>query len=154
MSRGTPWKGVGPKSPAASVASPKVAPAQQEWRLRFSPRILREDLKEIGEAAYAVAKEAIIKKLKQHPNQYGAPLRTPLAGMRKLSVSHVRIVYRVDDDLRQVLIYMIGARRDIWTQDQPEIRERAAELAETIMQEQKAILAKQAGKAPVKRPRK
>lgn len=61
--------------------------------------------------------------------------------MRKLSVSHVRIVYRVDEELRQVRIYMLGARRDIWTHDQPEILERATELAKIIRQEQKSELA-------------
>ena len=121
------------------------------WRLRFSPRIVREDLSEIGDAAFALAKEAITKKLRQHPDQYGVPLRAPLTGMRKLSVSHVRIVYKVDENLREVRVYMLGARRDIWDHDQPEILERAQELANAITHEQKTAAAQ--SKPPKRAPK-
>jgi mRNA-degrading endonuclease RelE of RelBE toxin-antitoxin system len=90
-----------------------------------------------GDAAFSLAKETIVKKFKQHPDQYGVPLRAPLTGVRKLSVLHVRIVYKVDDNLREVCAYMSGARRDIWDHDQPEILERAQELANAITHEQK-----------------
>ena len=63
----------------------------------------------------------------------------------------MRTVYRVDEDLRRVRVYMIGARRDIYTHGQPEIFHRATELANTSILEQKSILAKQRA---VKRPRK
>ncbi|MBX9855098.1 MAG: type II toxin-antitoxin system RelE/ParE family toxin [Gemmatimonadaceae bacterium] len=98
------------------------------WRLRFSPRILREDLPAIGDAAFQIARKAITEKLATAPEQFGAPLRSPLVGMRKLRVQHVRIVYRVDVNRHEVHIFMIGARRDIWVQNQADIVERAEEL--------------------------
>jgi mRNA-degrading endonuclease RelE of RelBE toxin-antitoxin system len=98
------------------------------WRLRFSSRILREDLPDIGDAAFQIARKAIKEKLATDPEQYGSPLRSPLVGMRKLRVSHVRIVYRVDVKRHEVHIFMIGARRDIWVQNQADIVGRAEEL--------------------------
>jgi hypothetical protein len=48
--------------------------------------------------------------------------------MRKMRVSHVRIVYRVDTNRHEVHIFMIGARRDIWVQNRADIVERAEAL--------------------------
>ena len=126
--------------------------AQKPWRLRFSPRIIAEDLDEIGHAAFEGAQDTIRKKLKVAPDQYGGPLRTPLAGMRKLTVSHVRIVYRVFDDLHEVRVYMMGARRDIWDHDQPAILERATEMQRIAAAEQ-AAAAKRASESGRERSR-
>jgi hypothetical protein len=52
--------------------------------------------------------------------------------MRKLSVSHVRIVYMVYEAEHEVRIYMIGARRDSWKEDQQTILDRANELQRQI----------------------
>lgn len=115
--------------------------AGQRWRLRLSPRILAEDLDDIGDDAYETARETIKKKLGSAPNEYGDPLRHPLLGMRKLKVSHVRIVYKVFDDRHEVRVYMIAARRDIWAQDQKRILSRADELAALIVREEEQAAA-------------
>jgi mRNA-degrading endonuclease RelE of RelBE toxin-antitoxin system len=103
------------------------------WRLRYAAQILSTDLPALGEASFAMAKAAILKKLATFPDRYGAPLRTPLGGMRKLRVSNLRIIYKVFPAQREVWIYMIGARRDIWDHDQPEILERAEEIADRML---------------------
>lgn len=103
------------------------------WRLRYAAQILSTDLPALGEASFAMAKAAILKKLATFPDRYGAPLRTPLGGMRKLRVSNLRIIYKVFPAQREVWIYMIGARRDIWDYDQPEILERAQALADSVL---------------------
>lgn len=111
---------------------PKRRAAVGPWQLRFSPKVLSDDLPTLGAAAFALAKSAILKKLAVSPDQYGAPLRRPLQGMRKLSVSHVRVVYQVFHDTREVRVYMIRARRDIWDHDQPEIMARAHRVIASI----------------------
>ncbi len=97
------------------------------WTVLFSERILKEDLDEVGHAAFDVAKNAIEKKLKIAPDQYGANLHHPLHGFRKLKSSDVRIVYRVEVSTSRVLVLMIGNRRDIWESEQAEILERYEE---------------------------
>ena len=92
--------------------------------MRYSPRLLTEDLRAVGHAAFELAKEIIDKKLTLAPEQYGAPLGKPLLGLRKLKASDVRIVYRVDVAAREVLVLMIGNRRDIWAEFQLEILDR------------------------------
>jgi len=94
------------------------------WTVRFSERVVKEDLDDVGHAAFAVARAAIEKKLKTAPDQYGANLHHPLHGFRKLKSSDIRIVYRVDPAKSDVLVLMIGNRRDIWESEQAEILER------------------------------
>lgn len=100
------------------------------WRLRFSPRILSEDLPDIGSAAFENAKKAILKKLPAAPHQYGEPLHAPLHGLFKLSVSHVRVAYHVEDAAHEVWVLMIADRKTIWDHRQSDIHERLAEERE------------------------
>jgi len=74
-----------------------------------------------------MARKAIDKKLKVAPDQYGESLHDPLHPLRKLKASHIRIVYRVNPEAAEVLILMIGDRRDIWDTEQTEILERYEE---------------------------
>lgn len=107
---------------AADRSDADVDPAAATpWRIRFAEAILTEDLAGIGHAALAVAKSVIDKKLKVAPEHYGARLHKPLHGLWKLKTSHVRIVYHVEVALHEVWVLMIGARRDIWNEDQDTI---------------------------------
>ncbi|CAN5507799.1 hypothetical protein BH09GEM1_BH09GEM1_16180 [soil metagenome] len=110
------------KPPASQADRPPVAP----WHLRYATHILTDDIDEVGHAALALARTACEKKLAAAPEQYGAPLHHPLHGLRKLSVSHVRIAYHVEVESHEVWILMIGNRRDIWDEDQGEILDRLA----------------------------
>ena len=114
--------GKGAKASAAPADRPAVAP----WRLRYSARILTDDIDEVGHAALVLARTACEKKLGAAPELYGAPLHHPLHGLRKLSVSHVRIAYHVEVEAHEAWILMIGNRRNIWDEDQGEILERLA----------------------------
>ncbi len=111
------------KAPPASSAS-----GEAPWRIRFAKRILHEDLREIGHAAYETAKRAIDKKLRTHPEQYGEPLRAPLQGIVKLRVSHVRIAYHLERSAHEVWILMIGDRGVIWKHNEKDILRRLDEM--------------------------
>jgi mRNA-degrading endonuclease RelE of RelBE toxin-antitoxin system len=89
--------------------------------------VLEEDVDEVGHAALALARTACEKKLAVDPEGYGAALHSPLHGLFKLKASHVRIAYHVETAAREVWVLMIGDRRDIWDQDQPEILDRLAD---------------------------
>ena len=94
------------------------------WSISYSPRVLEEDLPDVGHAAFRIARKAINKKLKIAPESYGENLHHPLHGFRKLKSSHIRIVYRVDVEAMRVLVLMIGDRKEIWDTDQSEILSR------------------------------
>lgn len=108
--------------------APAGGGAEPPWRLRFSPRILSDDLRGLGHDAYAVARAAIDKKLRREPRQYGELLRPPLKGLYKLKASHVRVVYHVDEAAREVWILMISDRRVIWDRRQKETLGRLARM--------------------------
>jgi mRNA-degrading endonuclease RelE of RelBE toxin-antitoxin system len=95
--------------------------AATPWRIRLAEAILTKDLAGIGHAALVVARGVIDKKLKVAPEQYGVRLHKPLHGLWKLKTSHVRIVYHVEVAAHEVWVLMIGARRDIWDEDQEAI---------------------------------
>lgn len=97
------------------------------WGLRFSPRILAEDLKKIGHTGFALARKAIDEKLTTAPLQYGSPLRHPLHGLLKLKVSHLRVAYYVDVAARDVWILMIADRKSVWTKGQGDILDRLSD---------------------------
>jgi mRNA interferase RelE/StbE len=98
------------------------------WSLRFSRRIIDEDLRSIGHDAFERARRAIDRKLRQDPIGYGAPLRHALTGLYKLKASHLRIVYHVLPDRREVWILMIADRDAIWDRHQPEVLNRLNEM--------------------------
>lgn len=130
--------------------APSDAPAATPWKVRFSPRLLREDYDEVGHAAFEVARTAINRKLKVDPAGYGASLRSPLQGLYKLKASHVRIVYHIEEKKHEVWVLMIGGRRDIRDEDQGEIIERLGE--ERVADRERASVANAAAKK--RRPRR
>jgi len=96
--------------------------------LRFSARILSEDLPGIGHDAFHTTKRAIEKKLRVDPHGYGEGLRPPLAGLYKLKASHLRVAYHVEDAAHEVWILMIADRRVIWDRHEPDILGRLGQL--------------------------
>jgi mRNA-degrading endonuclease RelE of RelBE toxin-antitoxin system len=141
-----------PPSPAPSGGrAPKGATTPTPWRLRFSARIIDEDLDDIGRAAFDVAMAAIDKKLRVDPHQYGDGLGPPLAGLMKLKASHVRIAYHVVDDAHEVWVLMLGDRQDIWKRREGDILERLATVKTRIVDEARRRSAAVEKKAP--RPR-
>lgn len=111
----------------AQGPAPSIPPEQKPWRLRYSERILDEDIDEVGHAALAFARTACEKKLAKDPEGYGDPLRDPLHGLFKLKASHVRIAYHIQAAAHEVWVLMMGNRRDIWDHDQATILDRMEE---------------------------
>lgn len=118
----------GSRRSSTDPAQPPRGAADQgaAWKLFFSPRILTEDLSEIGHAAYETAKKAIQKKLPVAPDQYGDGLGPPLAGLWKLKASHVRVAYHIEISAHEVWVLMIGDRDVIWDRHEDEILARLA----------------------------
>jgi mRNA-degrading endonuclease RelE of RelBE toxin-antitoxin system len=100
------------------------------WRLKFSSRIVEEDLGNIGHAAYETAKKAIRKKLPVDPHQYGEGLRPPLDGIYKLKSANIRVAYHIEEAAHEVWVLMMADRRVIWDRHEDEILGRVTVLRE------------------------
>jgi mRNA-degrading endonuclease RelE of RelBE toxin-antitoxin system len=107
-------------------AQPESSPEAQPWHVRLF-RTVDDDARRIGHAGLAVAKDAILKKLATQPELYGEPLRAPLHPLRKLRVSHLRIVYYIDGDRREVWIVKIADRQEVY-EHEAQIMERFEQL--------------------------
>jgi mRNA-degrading endonuclease RelE of RelBE toxin-antitoxin system len=114
--KGSRGSGKAPDRPLRDAADEGDA-----WRLFFSPRILTEDLNDIGHAAYATARKAIQKKLPVAPDQNEDGLGPPLTGLWKLKSSHVRVAYHIEMSAREVWVLMIADRDVIWDRYEAEI---------------------------------
>lgn len=120
---------------AGSSRAPAAGQAPVPWKIRYSERIIDEDLDDLGRAAYDVATSAIDKKLKVDPQQYGRGLGPPLVGLYKLKSSHVRVAYHIEEAAHEVWVLMLGDRQDIWKTRQGDILERLQTVKSRITRE-------------------
>lgn len=74
-------------------------------------RAIREKLPEA--VAFAVI-DFITGPLLENPKRVGAPLRGELEGIWSARRGTYRVLYRVDDDNREVMVLRVGHRRDIY----------------------------------------
>ncbi|MDH3259791.1 MAG: type II toxin-antitoxin system RelE/ParE family toxin [Acidimicrobiia bacterium] len=77
-------------------------------------RTIRESLPEA--VAFAVI-DLITGPLLDNPRRIGAPLRDELAGVWSARRGTYRVLYRIDDDRREVIVLRIGHRRDVYRPD-------------------------------------
>lgn len=74
-------------------------------------RAIRETLPE----AVAVAViDFITGALLDAPTKVGAPLRAELQGVRSARRGTYRVLYRIDDENREVIVLRVGHRRDVY----------------------------------------
>ena len=74
-------------------------------------RVISETLPEA--VAFAVI-DFITGPLLQNPRRVGAPLRGELEGILSARRGTYRVLYRVDEQNREVIVLRIGHRRDIY----------------------------------------
>ena len=77
-------------------------------------RAIREKLPEA--VAFAVV-DFITGALLDNPRRVGAPLRGALEGVWSARRGTYRVLYRVDDESKEVIVLRIGHRRDVYRLD-------------------------------------
>ena len=82
------------------------------FTLRYHPDVRKVDLPLLDERTKNQIRNAIEKRLRTAPQDYGTPLRKTLKGYWKLRVGNYRIVYRISDS--EVWILGICNRRDVY----------------------------------------
>lgn len=82
------------------------------WRVIYHQEVA-DDLEALGRYAARAVLKAIEERIRDGaPDQSGKPLTGELAGCRRIRSGDVRIVYRVDTGIVEVLIIAVGPRRN------------------------------------------
>lgn len=82
------------------------------WSIKIHPLVLKEDFKNIDRSHQHLILRAIRKKLINSPDVFGEPLRGEFSEYRKLRVEDYRVIYRLRENVLEVLVVKIGIRRD------------------------------------------
>ena len=95
------------------------------WKVIYHPDVTG-DLESLGRAEAASVMRVIDERIRQgEPDKIGKPLHGSLAGYRRLRTGHIRIVYRVNMDMIEVIVVSRHHRTDC--QGPPDFRLRKNE---------------------------
>ena len=82
-----------------------------EYHLSYHPKI-KNDFLELDKIMRHRINEAMLKKLKNYPIEYGVYLSGILHPHLKLRIGAYRVVYRVDEKKKEVYVLAVGERKD------------------------------------------
>ncbi len=83
------------------------------WDVIYHPAVA-DDLEALGRAEAARIMRVIDDRIRQgEPDKIGKPLHGSLAGYRRLRTGSIRIVYRVNVDMIQIIVVAVGMRREL-----------------------------------------
>lgn len=82
------------------------------WKVKIHKSVLSEDFKSISYPDQKLILKDIHKKLCFDPKNYGKPLLGELKGYWRLRVKDYRVIYKIREDVVEVLVIKVGIRRD------------------------------------------
>lgn len=86
----------------------------KSYTIEYLLSVVEEDIPLLPKRIKSSIKKAIEERLMTDPIGFGKPLRYSLRGHRRLRVGDYRIVYRIDLDIKLVIIVTIKHRKDIY----------------------------------------
>lgn len=86
----------------------------KSYSLEYLEVVAKEDIPNLPSSAKKMIKKAIEERLMQDPISFGKPLRYSLKGHRRLRVSNYRIVYRVEERLKKIVVVAIKHRKEVY----------------------------------------
>lgn len=89
-------------------------PGSELFEIEYLDTVVEEDIPNLPKAAREQIKKAIEYRLTQDPVGLGKPLRYSFVGHRRLRVGDYRIVYRIDNKAKTVIIVAIKHRKDVY----------------------------------------
>lgn len=87
---------------------------KDDFQLVLTPPARRALSDGLPEAVAAAVIDFLTTALVQHPRRVGKPLRGDLAGVWAARRGTYRVLYRVRDDTREVVVVSIAHRRDAY----------------------------------------
>ncbi len=88
--------------------------AEGDYELVLTPPARRAITGKLPEPAAAAVIEFLTTSLVREPHRAGKPLRDDLAGVWSARRGTYRILYRIREDLREVIVLRVEHRRDAY----------------------------------------
>lgn len=89
-------------------------PGNEPYSIEYLDLVVEEDIPVLPKRMRDLIRRAIEERLTVEPIGLGKPLRYSFVGHRRLRVGDYRIVYRVEQNLRRVIIVGIKHCKDIY----------------------------------------
>jgi mRNA interferase RelE/StbE len=86
----------------------------EDYELVLTPPARRALTEKLPEPVAAAVIEFLTTTLVRRPTRVGKPLRDDLAGIWSARRGTYRVLYRVRDDLREVIVLRVEHRRDVY----------------------------------------
>lgn len=84
------------------------------YKISYLEEVVNNDIPALPVSVHKLIIRAIESRLMVDPISYGKPLRYSLKGHRRIRVGDYRIVYRIDNSKKQVVIVAIKHRKDVY----------------------------------------
>lgn len=84
------------------------------YEVDYLESVIDEDIAIIPKPIKKTIKRAIEERLIIDPVGFGKPLRYSLKGHRRLRVGDYRVVYRIQEDIRTILVVAIKHRKEVY----------------------------------------
>jgi mRNA interferase RelE/StbE len=101
-------------SGASTPSAACVVPPDEPYELVLAPPAVRAVTADLPEAVAAAVVEFMTSVLVDNPHRIGKPLRADLAGIWSARRGTYRVLYRINDDAREVIVVRIEHRRDAY----------------------------------------
>lgn len=85
-----------------------------KYELQYLKKVISEDIPKIPNNIKGTIKKAIEERLGSDPISFGRPLKYSWKGHRRLRVGDYRIVYKIDQPRKIVVIIAIKHRREVY----------------------------------------
>jgi len=84
------------------------------YQVEYLMSVVKEDIPHLPKTIKNIIKKAIEERLMLDPIGFGKPLRFSLKGHRRLRVGDYRVVYRIDEKRKMVVVITIKHRKDVY----------------------------------------
>ena len=84
------------------------------YQILYQEHVIQKDIPSLPSKVKELIKRAIEERLMISPIELGKPLRYSLKGHRRLRVSDYRIVYRIEEIEKKIIMIAIKHRKDIY----------------------------------------
>jgi mRNA-degrading endonuclease RelE of RelBE toxin-antitoxin system len=88
--------------------------AHEPYELVLTPPAIRAIQQNLPEAVAAAVVEFLTGALVENPQRVGKSLRGELAGIHSARRGTYRVLYRINDSLREVVVLRIDHRREVY----------------------------------------
>jgi len=85
-----------------------------KYTISYQEEVVKKHIPDLSPEIRKIIKYAIETRLMIDPISFGKPLQYTLKGYRRLRVNDYRIVYRINEKQREVVIIAIKHRKEIY----------------------------------------